>query len=486
MRLPVVVRAAAPIAVAVLLALLPAPAGLALHAWRYFAIFAAVILGLVLSPLPGAAIGFLGVTAVTVLAPFTLFGPGQLAQPDFRPANAAIAWALSGFSDSTVWLIFGAYMFALGYEKTGLGHRIALLLVRRAGRRTLTLGYAIALADLALAPFTPSNTARSGGAIYPVIRHLPELYGSHPNDPSARRIGSYLMWVAIAAVSVTSSMFLTGLAPNLLALEIVRRVLHIEFTWTDWLIAAAPVGVLLLALTPALAYWIYPPAIKKGGEAPAWAAAELQKMGGLRRNEIILGFLVTLALLLWIFAGSYLNAAAVALVVISLMLVTGVFSWTDVAANASAWSTLVWFATLVALADGLNRVGFIQWFAGAVASRLGGLAPGNAMIALLAVFFFAHYLFASLTAHTAALMPVILATGASIPGLPMPQFAMLLALELGIMGILTPYATGPSLIYQSSGYLPPPDYWRLGLVFGCVFFVVLLAVGVPWTSFVLR
>ncbi|MGD0498428.1 MAG: anion permease [Bryobacteraceae bacterium] len=485
-RRPVLVRAIAPIALAILIALLPAPAGLALHAWRYSAIFAGVILGLVLTPLPGAAIGFLGVTAVTVLAPFVLYSPEQLAQPDFRAAPAAIAWALSGFSDSTVWLIFGAYMFALGYEKTGLGRRIALLLVKWMGGRTLTLGYAIALADLALAPFTPSNTARSGGVIYPVVRHLPKLYGSAPNDPSARRIGSYLMWVAVAAVSITGSTFLTGLAPNLLALEFARKALHVEFTWTDWFIAAAPVGAVLLALTPALAYWIYPPGVKKGDEAPAWAARELAEAGGLTRNEVILGLLVVLGLGLWIFAGSYVNATTVALVVVSLMLVTGVFTWSDVAANGQAWSTLAWFATLVALANGLSSVGFIKWFAAGVVLRLGGLSPGAAMIALLAVFFFAHYLFASLTAHTTALMPVMLAAGASIPGLPVPQFAMLLCLELGIMGILTPYATGPSPIYQSSGYLPPADYWRLGLIFGCVFFLVLIAVGVPWTTFVFR
>jgi L-tartrate/succinate antiporter len=74
-------------------------------------------------------------------------------------------------------------MFALGYEKTGLGRRIALLLVKAMGRKTLTLGYAVAIADTLLAPFTPSNTARSGGTIYPVIRNLPALYDSKPTHP---------------------------------------------------------------------------------------------------------------------------------------------------------------------------------------------------------------------------------------------------------------------------------------------------------------
>ena len=46
-------RAIAPVAVAALLALLPAPDGLAPHAWLYFAIFAGVIVGLMTEPLPG-------------------------------------------------------------------------------------------------------------------------------------------------------------------------------------------------------------------------------------------------------------------------------------------------------------------------------------------------------------------------------------------------------------------------------------------------
>ena len=199
-------RALLPVIVTLALALMPAPQGLPQHAWYFFAVFAGVIVGLMVEPLPGGAIGLIGVTLVTVLAPWVLFSPAEMAKAGFKAESAALAWALSGFANSTVWLIFGAFMFALGYEKTGLGRRIALLLVKWMGMRTLTLGYAVTIADLLLAPFTPSNTARSGGTIYPVIRNLPALYDSKPNDPSSRRIGSYLMWVAIAATSVTSSM----------------------------------------------------------------------------------------------------------------------------------------------------------------------------------------------------------------------------------------------------------------------------------------
>jgi len=475
-------KSLAPIVVTLALALLPPPDGLAQHAWYFFAIFAGVILALVLEPLPGAAIGLIGVTLVTVLAPYVLFAPAELAKAGFKPANAGLAWALSGFSNTTVWLIFAAFMFALGYEKTGLGRRISLGLVKTMGRRTLTLGYAVAFADLLIAPFTPSNTARSAGTVYPVIRNLPALYDSRPNDASSRRIGGYLMWTAIATTCVTSSMFITALAPNLLAIELINKTAKVSFTWTEWFIAFAPIGILLLLAVPLLTYFLYPPEVKKGDEVPAWAAKELKALGGLTRREIELAALVLLALGLWIFAGDVINATTVAIAVIALMVIGRVVTWDDIVSNKQAWNTLVWFATLVALADGLAKVGFVKWFAETIGAQLTGVSPTVAMLGLVAVFFFTHYLFASITAHATAMLPVVLAVGLGVPDMPMKTFAMLLALTLGIMGILTPYATGPSPVYYGSGYIPSKDYWRLGAIFGVIFFVALLVIGVPWLA----
>ena len=57
-------------------------------------------------------------------------------------------------------------MIGIGYQNSGLGRRIALFLVQKLGKSSLGLGYAIAITDLILAPFIPSNAARSGGTIY--------------------------------------------------------------------------------------------------------------------------------------------------------------------------------------------------------------------------------------------------------------------------------------------------------------------------------
>ncbi len=473
---------ALPIIVAVLLLFVPVPEGLPPYAWHYFAIFVGVIVGLIFEPLPGAVIGITGVVVIALCSQWLLFSPVQMAAPGFKMAGASFKWAVSGFGNSTVWLIFGAFMFAAGYDKTQFGRRLALILVKYLGRRSLTLGYAITFADLLLAPLTPSNTARSGGTIYPIIANLPPLYGSKPNDPSARKIGSYLMWVAITAACITSSMFLSALAPNLLALALVKSIVGINISWGTWFIAFLPLGILLILAMPLLAYWFYPPEVKVNNEVPLWAARELEKLGKLSRNEILLLVFVCFALMMWIFAADWIEPSLAALLVIVLMLWTGVLSWSDITNNKAAWNTFVWFATLVALADGLSSTGFIAWLGKEGGALMSGISPGMATIVLLLAFYLLHYLFASTTAHTTALLPAMLTIASTIPGMNMEVFVLLMVTSLGVMGIITPYGTGPSPIYYGSGYLPTKDYWRLGTIFGAIFLAALLLIGYPWMS----
>ncbi|EFL51557.1 anion transporter [Solidesulfovibrio fructosivorans JJ]] len=471
MKLPL--KALLPVVVGLALAALPVPAGLAPYAWHYFAIFAAVVVGLVFEPIPAAAIGVMGVTLAA------LFRLVPVKPPTPPTTSQAISWALSGFSNGTVWLIFIAFMFALGYEKTGLGRRISLTLIKVLGKKTLGLGYAVACADAVLAPFMPSNTARSGGTIFPIIKNIPPLYGSTP-DNEPRKIGSYIMWVALATTCVTSSLFLTGLAPNLLAVSVIEKTANIRLDWTTWFVAIAPVGIILFLAVPLLSYFIYPPTQKESADAPIWAGKELEAMGPISRKELTMAGLALFALLLWIFGGKFLNSTTTAFIALCLMLLFKVITWDDLLANKQAWNVLMWFATLVALAGGLAKTGFLTWFAQGVAAHLAGYSLTTVMVALVVVFFAIHYIFASVTAHVTALMAVFLTAAAAVPGMNMKVMALMLGTSLGIMGILTPFATGPSPIYYGSGYIPAKDFWRLGFIFGLIFLGVFLAVGIPW------
>jgi L-tartrate/succinate antiporter len=463
--------------IGVIMSLFPAPGGLNKDAWIFFSLFVSVFIALIVEPFPAAYVGLLGV----VIACLLKVGP-PLSSTGVLTSDKVLAWGLSGFSNATVWLIFVAFMFALGYEKSGLGKRISLILVNKMGKKTLGLGYSIALSDLILSPFMPSNSARSGGTIFPIVKNIPAIYGSS-QDKEPRKIGAYITWVALASTCVTSSMFFTALAPNILAKSLMDNMKISGPSWGQWFFYFLPVGLILFLAVPLLTYLVYPPTLKVSKDIPEWAGNELKKMGKITRNEILMAFLGGLALLLWIFGDKLsINATVAALLVLCLMILFKVITWDDILTNKTAWNVFLWFGALVTLAGGLNNVGFLDWFANKVISGISAYSPTFILIFLLATFYFIHYLFASSTAHVTALLTLFLVAGSKIPGLNFPLFTYLLLYSLGLMGILTPYATGPSPIWYGFGYIRTKTFWMLGAFFGIIFLAVLVLVGIPWMN----
>jgi len=459
-------KIALPILVAVVVAIIPTPEGLAVNAQYFFAIFLGVIVALILEPIPAALVGLIG---VSFSATFGLVGETAKANRD---------WALSGFSNGVIWLIFAAFMFALGYKKSGLGKRIALLLVKYLGKTSLGLGYAVAFADGILAPFMPSNTARSAGTIFPIAINIPQMFNSTPeNEP--RKLGAYISWVAIAATCVTSSMFLTALAPNLLAVSLVEKGAGFAISWGEWFSTLSVIMIPLFLLVPLVAYVVYPPEQKTSPEAPIWAAKELEAMGSITKKELTMLGLGMLALALWIFGSQIgVNGTVAALSVLCLLVLTNVITWEDVITNKAAINVFIWFATLVAMASGLKQVGYLKWAAGLISTWLTGLDPVTIAIILLVLFFLFHYLFASVTAHVVALLPLFLGIAVNLLPADMIQpLALLLVGSLGLMGIITPYATGPSPIWYGAGYISQATWWRLGLIFGAIYLASLVLLG---------
>lgn len=242
---------------------------------------------------------------------------------------------------------------------------------------------------------------------------------------------------------------------------------------------------------PLLTYWIYPPEIRDSPETVVWAAEELRKMGPVSRNEWTMAALVLLAIALWVTGSNpnvslpglgsrFIEPTGVVLVVISLMLALRVIAWEDVLAEREAWGVLIYFTMVLTLAEGLRRIGFVDWLARTAAAPLAGVDPLLAMFALVAIFYWSHYLFASITSHAVAVLPVVLAIGKEIPGVPGMALAMLCIYGLGLMGVISPYATGCAPIYAGSGFIGRGWFWWLGLVFGLLFFVVLAGVAGPW------
>ena len=164
--------------------------------------------------------------------------------------------------------------------------------------------------------------------------------------------------------------------------------------------------------------------------------------------------------------------------IVAMVVLTRVISWDDVIGNKPAWNIFVWFATLVALASGLNDVGILKWIGKGTETYLSTFTPTMLMISMIVLFFLLHYFFASLTAHTTALLPIFIVIAAKlIAPEQLMTFMILLTSTIGLMGIITPYGTGPSPIWYGAGYISQGKWWALGAIFATIFMSVLL-VGV--------
>lgn len=439
----------------------PVPAGLKPEAWKLMAIFVSTILGFILQPLPIGSLAFISVT-------FTALS-GVL-----KPAEA-----LSGFSNGTIWLIVSAFLFAKGFIKTGLGRRIAYVLIRALGDSTLKLGYTIVLSDLIISPATPSNTARAGGILFPIVKSLSTAFGSEPGS-TARRVGAYLMQTAYQGNTITSAMFMTAMAGNPLIASLAANTLKINISWGLWATAALVPGLLSIIVVPYLLYKFYPPEVKKTPEAKALAAKELEQMGAMSRGEKIVAAVFVGALVLWSTSQyTKLDATVVAMLAVTVMMITKVLEWKDVLTETGAWDTLIWMGALIGLADYLSKLGFIPWFAKLVSASMVGVPWMQAFIILLVIYMYAHYGFASLVAHITAMYAAFAAVAVAA-GAPAFLVALALAYMSNLCMSLTHYAAGPAPIYFGAGYVDQGTWWKIGFLVSVVNMIIWVGIGSFW------
>ncbi|MDQ0205067.1 anion permease [Pectinatus haikarae] len=441
--------------------LLPVPAGLTVEAWHIFAIFAAVILGFILQPMPLGAVALAGVTYPALIG---LLKPSEV---------------LAGFSNTTIWLIISAFLFAKGFIKTGLGKRIAYKLIFWFGSSSLKLSYTLVISDFIISPATPSNTARSGGIMFPIVRSLASVFDSEPG-PTARKIGAFLLAVSFQADAPIAAIFLTACAPNPLMATLAKQTANLDITWGLWAIAGIVPGIISIIVIPFFLYRTYTPEIKDTPEAQQLAGKELKNMGEMTHNEKIISGVFIGALLLWSTSQyTHIDATIVALLGVSVMLIFHVLEWEDVISEKGAWDSMMWMGGIIGLAEALNKSGFIQWFAQNVTQSLNGVSWVITLGVLFLVYLYSHYAFASLSAHATAIYAPFLAVAVAA-GAP-PYFAAIgLAVLSNLMAGLTHYATGAAPVYFGAGFIGQKDWWRIGFTCSIINFIIWIGIGSLW------
>jgi len=439
---------------------LPKPAAVTQEAWQLFGIFAATVLGLILQPVAGGAMVLIGVVFSALVGGLT------------------IQSALSGYSDPMVWLVLTAFLISRALLNTGLARRIALIFVRMFGTTSVGITYALAATDAVLATIIPSNGARSGGVTLPIARSIAELYGSRPGA-TAGRLGAYLMVAVYQSVCMGAAMFFTGQASNPIAAQIAGQN-GFPITWVSWFVAGSVPGIVSLAVIPLVVMKLFPPEIRKTPEAAEFAAGELSRMGPMSRAERILAVVFAGVCGMWATAGRHgIDITVTALLGAAALLLTGVLTWEDVKSEKTAWDMFIWYGGLVRLGRALNEGGVMRAFA----DSMGGWfldTPWPLMFGVaLLIYFYAHYAFASITAHILAMYPPFLAV-LVLQGAPVGLVAFAFACFVNFSAGLTNYGTTPAPMFFAQEYVSMKDWFRVGAVVSVSNLLIWSTVGFAW------
>jgi DASS family divalent anion:Na+ symporter len=466
--------------------LAPVPEGITPQSWRLLAIFITTIVGSIVRPAPGGAMVLLGIAAIAItrsmpLSETMIRTVTDPANPDLKAIEMLrIKSTLMGYADPVVWLVLAAFFMSRGMIKTGLGRRIALLFIRAIGHRSLGLGYALVSTDFLLASVIPSNGARSGGIIFPITKSVAEAYDSKPG-PTASRLGAFLMSFMYQCEVIISATFLTGQAGNLLIQRFAKQQSGIDLNYPTWLLGAIVPSLVCLIITPALLYRIYPPKVTHTPGAAEFARLELTRMGRMSWREKVMLCVFALVALMWATTGRLhsIDYTVVALLGICLLLLTGVLSWEDALAERAAWDVFVWYGGMVRMAEALGETGVTKKFAESAAGFTVGWQWWAALGLLALIYFYAHYAFASISAHALAMyIPflIVVTTAGAPPFLAVALLAYFSNLSAG----LTHYGTTPGPIYFGADYVSQQKWWQLGLIASVPNILVWALVGLVW------
>lgn len=439
----------------------PIPTGVSIKGWHLFIIFILTILGLIIEPLP---MGGMALTAVAVVV---------------LTKTLTLQMTLASFSSSIVWLIVSAFLLAKGFIKTGLGSRISYYFVYVLGKSTLGLAYGLTAAEVIFAPLMPSNTARGAGIIYPIIDALNNEYKSKPELGTRKKIGSYLIKLLYQINVLTSAMFLTATAGNPLIVGIAMGQ-GIHISWGTWAIACIVPGSISLIILPLLLYFIYPPEIKDTPDAPVFAIQKLKELGPLTPGERIMLLVFAFLLILWVFGDKYgIDATTAALTGLLILLISGVLKWEDVITEKQAWNTFIWMAVLIMLSDQLSKLGITSWFGEKLQKSVSNLNWISVFILVSLFYFYAHYFFASMTAHISAMYATFLVVAINA-GSPAMYIALFLGVASSLSAGLTHYGTGSAPVYFGTNYVTISEWWKIGFIVSLINLLVWGFIGGIW------
>ena len=424
--------------------------GLSVEGTRMFGIFLAAILLWVSEAVPLAG------TAVLVIFLEVLFISDH-ALLDVAKGAPAYTKFFGALANPVIILFLGGFMVADGAAKYKLDRALSAVLLKPfIGKPRLTvLGVMLITAIMSMFMSNTATTATMFAVMMPVIMALPE---------GKARTGIALSIPVAANVGGMGTP--VGTPPNAIALGALENA-GINVTFLQWMLAAVPLMLVLLALSWAFIAWRYIPTDAK---FDIDTTARFEKS----RNAIIFYCVAGLTILLWMTESlHHISSNIVGFLPVVVLLMTKVMSGDDL--RALDWPVLWLVAGGIALGSGVSATGLDKWMLGSIDWTS---IPGLLLILVLAL---VGWVTSNVISHSASanlLVPMGMGLAVSVSS-GAAEIAIVIALGCSL-GMCLPISTPPNAIAYSTGTTPTREMAIVGVIVGLIG-IVLLAFVAPLT-----
>jgi len=393
----------------------------------------------------------------------------------------AFSVALSGFADPINWLVLFAYQIGKAIEKTGLGKRVSYIILKYLGNSLMGIGYAIFVIELILAPFIPSNVARGGCIVLPIINSILENIAQ--NYRVSSKVNDFLYLCGNHANLIISSIYLTGSASNPLLVSKVVSTFGSEYdlSFLKWFIGAIVPGALVILIVPkAISNYLGQGNIDLA-QTKSYSAHKLRQMRDMSKDEKYLCLVFGICLTLWLTAGiTGLDSSLITFIGVLFLITLNVLSWDDVLNNKEAWDSFFWLGGMIVMANQLSEVGISALIGDYIASIIEYIPLFSLQVVFLFIFYFITMFFFSATnGHVIALAGPFMyaAERLFIPkGLTVP----FLAYYTLLCACLTHYSCGTSVMYYCQSRIKTKTFITLGLIIGAIDVLIYSTIGTFW------
>jgi sodium-dependent dicarboxylate transporter 2/3/5 len=386
----------------------------------------------------------------------------------------------STYGGSGLWIIVSGFVLAKAMEISGLGRRIALWIATALGGKPGRVVLSVAVANLAVAPLSPSTTAKAF-LLLPICLGLVETFEV---EKGKSKFGTAVMMMAMAANNICSTAFLTATVPNPISAQYLRESAGLAIGWLGWLRMALPLTLLLLAASWYVCMRMFKPEVRESSESLGRIRSLREGLGPLSRNEKIVAAFFAIALLLWITDGLHPFNAGIISFALSLILFIPTVGVIEVGGFAGdvPWGSITLFAASMFLARAVGRWRALDPVALKVFQLFNLSSVGTVFFIVLVVLIsvFLHLFFTSTTVYATVMVPLAISL-AQLQGLG-PQVVALPVAFLAPVAVILPVNTIPNIVFHSAGYFNQKQMISYGLIVSLISTAVVLLVGLPYWS----